>query len=99
MTTFAVVVPVGPGRLEVERLRDLVASVVHYEPSVRHLVVIDDAVPLRRLASLIDVPSSCEVIVLSNPRNGAGHGTLGGLAVGILSSLAWLRRHAAPDFV
>ena len=39
---FAVVMPIGPGDKEVERARDVVESLIAYEPENFILVLVDD---------------------------------------------------------
>ena len=39
---YAALVAVGPGDREVQRLRDLIAALGHYEPAHATLVIVDD---------------------------------------------------------
>ena len=47
--SFGIVVPVGPGPQEINRVRDLLDSLETYEPGNFHLVLVDDAMVERGL--------------------------------------------------
>jgi hypothetical protein len=96
--SFGVLIPVGPGPQELERLRGVLESLFHYEPRVAEVVLIDDVSPGRDFSG-VAVPEGCRLTVLANPRGGLGNGWSGGLTAGVLAALQWLERNAACDFV
>lgn len=77
MPECSVLVCVGPGTREVNRLADLLDSVQTHEGSRCHTIVINDE-PGRDLKHMAD-------IVIDNPRAGRGCGWGAGLTMGILS--------------
>ncbi len=89
---------VGPGDREVHRADDVIESVLHHEPAVEVILLVDDAPGERDLAQALggDRPA---VAVTTNPRAGEGHGLWGGLAAGMLHGYGWLQREARPDLV
>lgn len=89
--------PVGPGEREVERADDVIASIVHHQPDVDVILLIDDA-PHDRTLSELGGPGR-PVAVTANPRDGSGHGLWGGLAAGMLHGYGWLHKEAQPDAV
>src|SRR3954470_3707231 len=95
---FAVVMPVGPQPEELDRLQDVIASLVVYGDGLRWLVLIDDSQEDRHLASYGHSLRGCQVISLMNPRRGSGVAYLGGLFAGVLAGLEWLSDHADADF-
>ena len=97
--SFSVLIGVGGGPLEMERLHDLLASLFHYEPAVAEIVIVDDVMPARTFAALPMQGGGCRLVVLPNPRCGRGDGWLGGLTAGILAGYAWLERNSRCDFV
>jgi hypothetical protein len=96
--SFSVLIPVGGGDREMERLNDLFESLFHYEPEVAEIVIVDDVMPARSFSGL-PVPSPCRLVVLPNPRSGVGDGWLGGLAAGVIAGNAWLEKNSRCDFV
>ena len=98
MTSFAVLVPVGPAPTEIARLADLVDSLVVYEPQVRWVVLIDDAVPGRPLDQGLRLPPGCQAVVLPNPRRGRGQGWAGGNCSAVIEGLAWIRQNTDCAF-
>jgi hypothetical protein len=86
--SFAVILLVGPGELEIERARDTVESLVAYEGSNFTLFLVDDSPSGRNLAeSIAPQLRRASVGVLKNPRNGEGCGWGSGAAVGVLGAL------------
>ena len=65
---FDVLLPLGPGETEVERARDLVAALSHYEPGPWRLTVVDDDQGNDRglAETLGDVPGGCEVVSVTH---------------------------------
>ena len=89
---------VGPGEREVARAGDVLDSVLHHEPEVDAILLVDDAPHERDLAAELG-PGRRSIAVTPNPRDGAGHGLWGGLAAGMLHGYGWLHREVAPDVV
>ena len=89
---------VGPGDREVARAGDVLDSVLHHEPTVDSILLVDDAPRERDLAAALG-PGRPAVAVTANPRDGAGHGLWGGLAAGMLHGYGWLHREVQPDLV
>jgi hypothetical protein len=82
---IGVLVPVGPGPEEEERLAALLDALFVHEPDTAEVVLIDDGPDDRRLA--VAVPETCRLTVLANPRAGKGVPTLGGLCCATLAGL------------
>lgn len=96
---FAVYIPVGPGESEIYRLLDLLDSLVVYGESIEGIILVDDCFPHRELAGKIDPASGLNVVVLSNPREGRGNGSTGGLCVSDLVAFEYAQREMAVSFV
>ncbi len=96
---FAVIVPVGPGAVELCRGLAVIASLIAWEPEVGWCVIIDDALSDRGLSQLSLFPATCRVITLLNPRLGRGIGYEGGLCCGVLTALSWIHQNTDADFV
>jgi hypothetical protein len=102
MTTplkYAMYVPVGPSKSDVDAVRDLLDSVFTYSTGARWCVLVDDSLEERRIIDGLQVPSYCEVITLNNPRRGKGPGKTGGLCAAVLAALDHIHRFTAADFV
>lgn len=91
MIRFPVVLPVGPGAEEEERVRDTLDSLLAHEPGAGPVLLIDDDP-----AGARDLSAVGEVEVLRNPRNGFGQGTLAGTCTAMLVALA--RLHELGSF-
>lgn len=89
---------VGPGDLEVRRADDVIESVLHHEPAVDAILLVDDAPHERDLAHQLG-RGRPQLAVTSNPRDGAGDGLWGGLAAGMLHGYGWLHDHLQPELV
>ena len=85
--SFGIVVPVGPGPQEINRVRDLLET---YEPGNFHLVLVDDAMVERGLPQEVGGLSPNCVAVIKNPRNGRGNGWDSGCAAAVLAGLGEL---------
>jgi hypothetical protein len=96
--SFSVLIAVGGGDREMERLNDLCESLFHYETEVSEIVIVDDIMPARAFTGL-PIPSTCRLVVLPNPRCGVGNGWLGGLAAAVIAGNAWLEKHSGCSFV
>ncbi|MCW3065382.1 MAG: hypothetical protein JWN32_2554 [Solirubrobacterales bacterium] len=97
--SVGVLVPVGPGAEEEERLAALLASLFAHEPDTGHVVLVDDGPRERRLAAAVEVPAGCRLTVLANPRAGKGVPTLGGLCCATLAGLRHLALGTEVRFV
>jgi hypothetical protein len=98
MLDFAIVLPVGPGHKELDRVADLMDSIRCYEPQTPTLLFIDDALEDRQLAQKFRLPRHCTAVSIPNPRRGRGVGDRGGLCVANMVALAWLCEHANVKF-
>ena len=94
---FSAVVPLASGDLSLQRLRDLVDCLFHFEPEIAELVIVDDQVPPRGFNDLA-IPPSCRLGVLPNPRRGRGNGWLGGTAAASIAAFSWLQQNSQCDF-
>ena len=95
MSPMPVVVPVGPGPLEENRVADLVASLHHHEPDAGPVLLVDDAPRQRRVWPASQPGRAVEV--LPNPREGRGVGTFGGVCAATLLGLRWARSRAPGE--
>lgn len=86
--TYGVIVPVGPGREEKDRVSDLLDSLFHYEPHGGKILIVDDEPDGPRSLDVC-VPENCSLHVIRNPRKGRGDGWAGGLCVAVCSALKW----------
>lgn len=96
---FSVLIAVGGKPIELERLTDTLESLVHYEPDVGRVVVIDDFGGRHDVMAAVPAVLRTRAVVLPNPRNGRGCGWGAGLAAGILHGLKWCAAHAPGRFV
>lgn len=86
--TYGVIVPVGPGREEKDRVSDLLNSLFHYEPHGGRILLVDDDLDGPRSFNVC-VPKDCGLHVIGNPRKDRGDGWTGGLCVAVCSALKW----------
>jgi len=93
-----IVVPVGPGRQELERLSDLLDSVLCCGPGLDALVVIDDGEEPRDLLALVP-PGLPEPVVLRPPKPRRPGHVFDAMTAGTLSFAAWLARADAADYL
>ena len=98
MIDFAVVVPIGPGQKELDRVDDLLDSIRHYEPQTPWLIFIDDDQEARQLAKKFRLPVNCTAVSILNPRRGRGRGDRDGLCIANLVALSWLNEHTNVRF-
>lgn len=84
---FGIVMPLGPSALEVERLRDTVESLEHFERGNYHLVIADDAPQDRGLRAVLGGLDSSRFTIIKNPRDGRGDGWAAGCTAGLLAGL------------
>jgi hypothetical protein len=97
MSEAALLVLVGPSDDDVIRLADLMRSAAFYEPSIRTIVLIDNAAEPRALADT--GVGNARVVVLRNPRRGIGDGRFRGLASGVLHALRWIAEQLQVSWV
>jgi hypothetical protein len=99
--SFAVVVPVGPQPLEVERLIDLAESLAAYETGPAWFVMVDDSPVRRSLQDIIELPPGLTSIALHHVRDHRPvrfrHG--GGLCSPVLTALKWVQANTNARFV
>lgn len=94
---IAVVMPVGPDAVEVQRCRDTALSIAAWEPSVRWLVLVDDANEPRDLAAEI-AAGDAQVVVLPHPLRGHGASLQDRIAAAVLVAFGWVERETDADF-
>ncbi len=99
MMTFAAYLAVGPDSTEPARMTDVVASLLHYEPSLANLIIIADGIEDVSVLDLNAVPSTCKCIVIPHPRPNSQLNKYGGLCTANLIALDYIRRHSMVDFV
>ncbi len=97
--TCAVLLEIGPGEREIERAIDTLESVWAHEPRISHVVVVDDEISNRDLASRFAPPRSCHLTIMSNPRCGRGDGSRAGTTAAVLAGLAAIQRKMDVDIV
>jgi hypothetical protein len=98
---FVALIPVGPGEIELQRVRDLLDSLFCYErPDKTGLVLINDGNSVPRLEALLNTYRLCAAKVVPNPRKGRGEAWTDGLTTGILAGLHWIASNLRrSDFV
>jgi hypothetical protein len=99
-TQFAVIIPVGPGKVEMERLKDTLASLEFYEAENFHLIIVDDDPSQHRFQEhAVDLPKD-RTTLITNPRNGRGDGWAAGCMAAVLAGLKELvRQKIEVDFI
>ena len=96
--SFAILIPLGPGRAELQRLGDLLEAVLHFEPTCTAAVIINDGNDKEAARNVAgQFPVRCEI--LANPRNGRGSWWGGGSSAGTICGLRWITNHLEPEFV
>jgi hypothetical protein len=98
MDNFAAYIPMGPGIEEAKRTVDLLSSVFFYEPSISHLIIVDDGACLSLLDQL-SVPNSCTISVLVHPRPRNKLNGLGGLCAADLVALRFVSQQPDVRFI
>jgi hypothetical protein len=97
MKSFAVIVPIGPGRAELRRFHDLIDSLWSYEPGARLCVAIDSSTGVRNVARRDK--RTCRFMTLRAPFRGQGEPLLGRLSASLLAGFDLIRRAGPFDFV
>jgi glycosyltransferase involved in cell wall biosynthesis len=92
-TNFAILIPVGPGEREQNRLGDLIESVSKYESRVGTILLVNDFDLESGTSTVGKLKQDLDVVKIRNPRRGTGDGWAGGLCVGILEGLKWISAH------
>ena len=97
---FAVMVPVGPAALEVERLADLADSLSAYEPGPGWFVMVDDSPAPRGLDRRVCLPPGITPVALHHRRprpmswrNG------GGMCSSVLMGMQWVQANTDAAFL
>jgi hypothetical protein len=99
MTIFAVYIPVGPSRLDLFRLEDLLESLFCYEPNVSAIVIADHG-PEERDFSTIEMKYSDTKVNILRPRRQEHNGSwLGSACVANLMMMDYASRIANIDLV
>jgi hypothetical protein len=84
--------PVGPGAQEVHRAQDTVASILTWEPTVSHVVLVDDSPEARRLV----IPGS---IPLAHPLAGVRAHRADRVGAATLAGFRWVATETNAEFV
>jgi hypothetical protein len=95
---FAVIVPIGPGTVEIRRFHDLLDSLFTCEPGACLCVAIDSATRPRNVAPR-SLDRGCELITLDAPYQGRGEALMGRLSAGILLALRTVHEAGEFEFV
>jgi hypothetical protein len=91
--SFAALLPVGPRVSDVAALSDVVDSLVHYEPGIGGIFVVDD-IGGRDLAGAVEVPPSCVFRSIDAPsKEGTRFGFGVGIAAAVVAGLAELSKY------
>jgi hypothetical protein len=96
---FAVLMVLADRDREIERAADVLESLFTYEPGVRWVILVDDAIKDRNLATKFAVPATCKVVSLMNPGKGRGNGWRGRLTVGVMLGLKWAAENTDARFL
>ena len=101
--TGAIVVDVGAGDAEPVRMRDLLDSIVRLEPGCTHVIAVNDPAigQTRDLAAEIDfeMPAGRELVILDHPGHTQREGWSSGLAMGLLTGMAWAEANTGVDLI
>jgi hypothetical protein len=97
---YAALVAVGPGDREVERLRDLIAALGHYEPGQATLVIVDDD-PVARDLDRLPAPPGLRLVAVHHRRDSQARifSKGKGICSVVMTGLAWIQAHADVRFV
>jgi hypothetical protein len=94
---FAVIVPIGPGAVELRRFHDLLDSLLRYEQGARLCVAIDSSPHARNVRPRR--AGVCRFITLRNLYQGQGEPLMGRLSASLLTGFDLIRRMGPFDFV
>jgi hypothetical protein len=97
MKSFAVIVPIGPGAIELRRFHLLLDSLWRYEPRAELCVAIDSSPRARDVAP--QDKNKCRFITLRAPFRGRGEPLMGRLSASLLAGFDLIRREGPFDFV
>jgi hypothetical protein len=90
---IAILLCVSSDNREVNRLRDLMDSLLAFEPGLARFCLFVDDAPDRDLTQELELPATCACASIPNPRTGRGEGRIGGLATGVIAGLSYLHRY------
>jgi hypothetical protein len=96
---FAVIVPIGPGTVELRRFHDLLDSLFTYEPGVCFCVAIDSEPSERDVASRGHLGRGSEFITLHAPFQDRGEPLMGQLSASVLLALRTAHQAGPLEFV
>lgn len=99
MPAHAIIVPVGPNETELPRVLDLLDSIALCEPSLGHVLLIDDAETSRKLESIAGLPAHVRLsaVHLQRPfRRKYRHALV---PAAVILGLQWVQRRTDCDFV
>jgi len=97
---FAVYVPMRANQTDHARVTDLVVALVHFEPSVTLIVLVQDGEIPGGLWDGISIPSTCQIVQLPHPRPNNELNMFGGLCTASLLALNYMYHCGqAFDFV
>jgi hypothetical protein len=97
MKSFAVIVPIGPGAIELRRFHDLLESLWSYERGAGLCVAIDSSPHVRNVKPRDKRLRS--FVTLRDPFHGQGEPLMGRLSASLLVGFALIRREGPFDFV
>lgn len=98
MSNFATMIFVGPGEEQTFQLREVLDSLLYYEPDVAKVILIDDA-SSQDFDSLIPEKLQLRTVILENPRRGRSYWREGGQCVALCAGLKHLAQNVDFDFL
>ncbi len=96
---FALYMPISSAATDLERAADVIDSVSTYSKNLKWVIIVDDSSEDRPLTQQLRSPPSWELIVLKNPRRGAGHGHTSGLCIADFCAFQYVQRLTDARFI
>jgi hypothetical protein len=96
---FALYIPVSNTALDLERAADVIDSVSKFSNGLRWVIILDDSLEERPSVRQLHSSPSWELIVLKNPRRGAGDGHTGGLCVADFTAFRYVTQETDAEFI
>jgi hypothetical protein len=96
---FALIVPIGPGDVELRRFHDLLDSVLTYEPGAALCLAIDSERKARDVAPRTRLIRACVFVTLREPYQDRGEPLLGRLSASILLALRTIKQIGSFEFI